>query len=163
MSVFPVLIKGLSGLSDRQKILTSTMMLLHLFAFLLAPWLHVHPGEDHGHVEGKVGHAHLSTGKWEADHHHHEAQDHQGVLEFLHDHGHSAEPLPVTALVYKVVSKFRFNVSFQANTFAYSASIIPHFSSPILSQFEFLPEGDVPLLILSNRILSVTDLPPPIV
>lgn len=150
-------------MNDQQKLLASTLVLVHLFAFLLAPWLHVHPEEDHGHVEGSVGHAHISAIAEEAHHHSGESHAHLESLESWHDHGHSIPTLPVAIPVYTVVSKFRINISLQIETFAYALVIVPHLSALIPSQLKFLPEDNIPFFILSNRILSVTDLPPPTV
>ena len=151
-------------MSDRQKLLASTLALVHLFAFFLVPWLHVHPEEDHSHVAGHVGHAHISAIAGEAHHHHDdESHTHQESSESWHDHGHSIPTLPVAIPVYNSVSKFRLNISFQSDTSAYPLGIFPQHSTLIASQLKFLPEDDIPTPILSRFILSAADLPPPVV
>lgn len=151
-------------MSDRQKLLASTLALVHLFAFFLAPWLHVHPEEDHSHVAGHVGHAHLSAIAGEGHHHHDDvSHNHHGPIASWQDHEHSMPPLPVAIPVYNSVSKFRFNISFQCDTFAYALGILPQQPTSIPFQFKFPPNDETSIPILSSFILSAADLPPPVV
>jgi len=146
--------------NTKQKILVSTIILVHLFALFLTPWLHVHPDENHEHVEGKVGHAHISTIVSDIDHHDHEPSA-ERVPESSQEIWHTVPLQSVTVGYYTAVSKFRFNKPVQAIPFADFWDTGITLSSLIPSQYKFLSSDDIPIFILSNRLLSVIDLPPP--
>jgi hypothetical protein len=109
--------------NTKQKILASTLILIHLFTLFLTPWLHVHPDEDHGYVEGHVGHAHISKLVLETDHHDHEPLA-ERVLEPLHDIWHTVPPQSDTIEYYIAVSTFRFHKPVQSISFAHFLDIL---------------------------------------
>ena len=107
-----------------------------------------------------MGHVHIVAHEEDTDPHDHKV--HETFIEALHhDIRHALSSQFVTKWIFTAVSKFRFHKPVQAISLAHFLEPDTIIVSPIPSLYQALSFDGMPHFILSNRLLSITDLPPP--
>ncbi len=144
----------------KRKFLAGTLILIHLITLLFVPYLHVHPNEDHGHIQGKIGHVHVSPLMQETGH----DEDMPSVVSSYNVLDSELPELMLlsgTVWLYRTVSHFRWHIPI----YLVVSALFPQFYRlpPVTSAIFDFPDIDVFFfLLLSHTIFLASDLPPPV-